>query len=149
MLQKGLSLIRANRDFDHEFSQWAEKPDADKNCSAFKTHCHEVQFQSKDARVPRMQQTGHYHDNYLAQQINSKIQQQLSQRESQMIAMMQSVPGLAESNQMIPNNVMNIKFLLMYLKITLSHKFCIYFRKCIVASKQMPIDQVQKIYLTN
>ena len=45
-----------------------------------------------------MQQAGHHHANSLAQQINSNIENQLSQRDSQMLAMVQSIPGLVESS---------------------------------------------------
>ena len=43
-----------------------------------------------------MQQAGCNHDNSLAQQINSNIQQQLNQRDSHMLEMIQHVPSLAE-----------------------------------------------------
>ena len=45
-----------------------------------------------------MQQAGNHHANFIAQQTNSNIQQQLTQRDSQILEMMQSMPGLAESS---------------------------------------------------
>ena len=45
-----------------------------------------------------MKQAGHHHANSLAQQINSNIEHELSQRDSQMLAMVQSIPSLVESS---------------------------------------------------
>ena len=78
IIQKGLSLTRATRDFEYALSQWGEKPEADKNWPNFKTHFHEAQLQSKDMRGPTMQQAGCHHANSLAQKINSNIRHQLS-----------------------------------------------------------------------
>ena len=93
-----MSIIRATRDFEHALSQWSEKPNAEKNCSTFKTHFHEAQLQLKDMRGLTMQQAGNHHANSIAQQTNSNIQQQLTQRNSQILEMMQSMPVLAESS---------------------------------------------------
>ena len=55
ILQKGLSLTRATRDFEHTLSQWDEKSDAKK--VHFKTNFHQAHLQSKDTRGPTIHQT--------------------------------------------------------------------------------------------
>ena len=45
-----------------------------------------------------MHQARYHHANSLAQQINSNIHHQLSQRDSQMLAMVQSMPVVVESS---------------------------------------------------
>ena len=66
ILEKGLTKIRATRDFEYALTQWENKPQAEKTWANFKIHFHEVQLQLKQIRGPTMQQSGFYHANALA-----------------------------------------------------------------------------------
>ena len=48
-------------------------------------------------RGPTMQQAGYHHANSLTQHVNSNIEHQLSQRDSQMLSMVRSMRGIVES----------------------------------------------------
>ena len=94
ILEKGLSLVRATRDFEYALTQWENKPQTQKTWANFKTHFHEAQLQLKQIRGPTMQQAGYHHANALAQQ----IQQQLQDRDTQMMALLQNIPSLTSSS---------------------------------------------------
>ena len=94
ILEKGLSLIRATRDFEYALTQWENKQQNQKTWATFKTHFHEAQLQLKQIRGPTMQQAGYHHANSLAQQ----IQEQLQERDSQMIAHLHNIPSLTTSS---------------------------------------------------
>jgi len=42
ILEKGLTMIRATRDFKYALTQWEDKLQQDKNLANFKTHFHEA-----------------------------------------------------------------------------------------------------------
>ena len=48
--------------------------------------------------MPTKQQAGYHYANSLVQKISTDIKQQLNDRNNQMIAMLQSIPGLVESS---------------------------------------------------
>ena len=98
ILEKGLTIIRATRDFEYALTQWEDKPDADKVWSNFKTHFHEAQLQLKKIRGPTMQQVGYHHANILAQEISSQIQQQMEERDTQLLSILQSLPSLTDTS---------------------------------------------------
>ena len=83
-LEKGLTLTRATRDFEHALTQWEEKPQHQKTWPNFKTHFHEAQLQLKRIRGPAMHQAGQYHANILAQDLSTQIQHQLQRRDEQL-----------------------------------------------------------------
>ena len=47
ILEKGLTLIRATRDFEYGLTLWEAKPAAQKNWQNFKNHFHEQQLNLK------------------------------------------------------------------------------------------------------
>ena len=96
ILEKGLSIIRSTRDFEYALTQWEDKGDADKNWANFKTHFHEAQLQLKKIRGPTMQQAGYHHANVLAQEISTQIQQQIEQRDTQLLSVLQSLPSMID-----------------------------------------------------
>ena len=98
ILEKGLTIIRATRDFEYALMQWEAKPQADKTWANFKTHFHEAQLQLKQIRGPTMQQSGFHHANMLAQELTTKFEEHLAIRDSQLLSVMQSIPGLAETS---------------------------------------------------
>ena len=98
ILEKGLTLIRSTRDFEYALTQWEDKPQDDKTWANFKTHFHEAQLQLKKIRGPTMQQAGYQHANVLAQELSRQIQQQLAQRDEQLLSVIQSIPSLAETS---------------------------------------------------
>ena len=98
ILEKGLTLIRSTRDFEYALTQWEDKPQDDKTWANFKTHFHEAQLQLKKIRGPTMQQAGYHHANVLAQELSRQIQQQLAQRDEQLLSVIQSIPSLAETS---------------------------------------------------
>jgi len=57
-----------------------------------------VQLHLKGIRGPTIQQAGCHHANSLAQKNNSNIEHQLSIRDTQMISIVQFIPGLVESS---------------------------------------------------
>jgi len=98
ILEKGLSIIRATRDFEYALTTWENRSVTDKNWKNFKTHFHDAQVQLRKIRGPTMQQAGFHQANSLAQKISTDIQQQLNDRDNHMMAMLQSIPGLTESS---------------------------------------------------
>ena len=94
ILQKGLSLVRATRDFEYAITQWEHKPQNERTWDTFKTHFHEAQHQLKQIRGPTMQQAGYHHANALAQQ----VQEQLQERDSHVMALLQNIPLLTPSS---------------------------------------------------
>ena len=98
ILEKGLTLIRATRDFEYALTQWEDKPQDQKTWATFKTHFHEAQLQLKKIRGPTMQQAGYHHANALAQEIRQELQAQLEARDSKMYAVLQQIPGLTDTS---------------------------------------------------
>jgi len=98
ILEKGLTLIRATRDFEYALTQWEDKPQDQKTWATFKTHFHEAQLQLKKIRGPTMQQAGYHHANVLAQEIGQQLQAQLEARDSKMYAVLQQIPGLTDTS---------------------------------------------------
>jgi len=94
ILEKGLSLVRVTCDFEYALTQWENKPQNQKTWAHFKTHFHEAQLQLKQIRGPTMQQAGYHHANALAQ----RIQEQLQERDSHMMALLQNIPSLTTSS---------------------------------------------------
>jgi hypothetical protein len=98
ILEKGLTKIRATRDFEYALTQWENKPQVEKTWTNFKTHFHEAQLQLKQIRGPTMQQSGFHHANALAQELTSKVEEHLSMRDSQLLSVIQSIPGLVAAS---------------------------------------------------
>ena len=98
ILEKGLTIIRSTRDFEYALTQWENKASADKTWASFKTHFHEAQLQLKKIRGPIMQQAGYYHANVMAQEISTQIQQQMAQRDSEILSVLQSLPSLSRTS---------------------------------------------------
>ena len=99
LLEKALTIIRNTRDFEYALTLWENKPENEKTWSEFKNYFHEAQLNLKKIRGPTMQQAGYHHANHLANRITSDIQEQLNQRDSQVLAMLQSIPSLASSTE--------------------------------------------------
>ena len=89
-MEKGFQLIRNTSDFEYALTQWEDKDPADKTWANFKTHFHEHQLKLKKVRGPTMQQAGYHHANLLASRISQDIDEKLQERDSNMIAMLQS-----------------------------------------------------------
>ena len=98
ILEKGLTMIRATRDFELALTQWEAKPDAQKTWAEFKKHFHEAQLQLKKIRGPNMQQAGYHHANVLAQEIGQQLQAQMELRDSKMLAVLQQIPSLTDTS---------------------------------------------------
>lgn len=98
ILEKGLTLTRATRDFEYALTKWEEKPQQEKTWPNFKTHFHEAQLQLKRIRGPTMHQTGYHHANVLAQELSTQIQQQLEQRDEQLLSVIQAMPSLTDAS---------------------------------------------------
>ena len=94
ILEKGLTKIRATRDFEYALTQQENKPQAEKTWANFKTHFHEA----KQIRGPTIQQSGFHHANALAQELTSKVEEHLSMRDSQLLSVIQSIPGLVAAS---------------------------------------------------
>ena len=109
ILEKGLTLIRATRDFEYGLTLWEAKPAAQKNWQNFKNHFHEQQLNLKKIRGPTMQQAGYHHANSLAPKISSDIQEQFSQRDTQLLAMLQSLPQVQQENLAPENSNENVQ----------------------------------------
>ena len=99
LLEKALTIIRNTRDFEYALTLWENKPENEKTWSEFKNYFHEAQLNLKKIRGPTMQQAGYHHANHLANRITSDIQEQLNQQDSQVLAMLQSIPSLASSTE--------------------------------------------------
>ena len=52
----------------------------------------------KKIRGPTMQQAGYHHANILAQEISSQIQQQMEERDTQLLSVLQSLPSLTDTS---------------------------------------------------
>ena len=98
LLEKGLSIIRDTRDFECALIQWEKKAEADKTWASFKTHFHEAQLNLKKTHGPTMVQAGFHHANMLAKQLNTSIEQQISSRDSELLALLQNIPGLSANS---------------------------------------------------
>ena len=98
ILEKGLTMIRSTRDFEYALTQWENKPQQDKTWANFKTHFHEAQLQLKKIRGPTMQQAGYHHANALAQELSNQLQQQFTQRDEQLLSVIQALPGLTPAS---------------------------------------------------
>jgi len=98
LLEKGLSIIRNTRDFEYALIQWEKKNEVDKTWASFKTHFHEAQLSLKKIRGPTMAQAGFHHANMLAKQLNTSIEQQISSRDSELLALLQNIPGLSSAS---------------------------------------------------
>ena len=97
ILQKGLQLIRNTNDFEYALQMWEGKSDEEKTWTNFKTHFHEHQLNLRNIRGPTMQQAGYHHANALAKQVTKNINNQLQERDNNMLAMLQTLPPIAES----------------------------------------------------
>ena len=82
ILERGLTMIRATRDFEYSLTQWQNKPQAEKTWANFKIHFYEAQLQLKQIRGPTIQQSGFHHANTLAQELISKFEEHLSMKDS-------------------------------------------------------------------
>ena len=69
LLEFGLTLIRATRDFEKALSKWSTQPQSNKNWTKFKSHFKQAQSELKEIRGPTMQHAGHHHANMLAAQL--------------------------------------------------------------------------------
>ena len=98
ILEKALAIIRATKDYELALTNWDNKPENEKTWANLKTHFHEAQQQLKSIRGPSMQQAGYHHANALAQKISDDLRLQLHERDTQMLAMMQNMPGLSQSS---------------------------------------------------
>jgi len=98
LLEKGLQLIRNTRDFEYALTHWEQKPEVQRTWAQFKTHFHEAQLNLKKIRGPTMQQAGFHQANIIAQQIRADINTHLEERDSQVLAMLQSIPDLTSSS---------------------------------------------------
>ena len=98
ILDKGLSLIKATRDYEYALTLWDEKPSTDKTWPNFKNHFHEAQLKLKSIRGPTMQQAGFHQANSIINRLGSKLQQSLHQRDEQLTAMINNIPSLIESS---------------------------------------------------
>lgn len=97
-LEKALVIVRAMRDFEHALALWENKTDADKAWENFKARFHEEQLSLKKNRGPTMQQSGHHQANSIATKASNDIQNQLSQRDIQLMAMLHSLPSLSATS---------------------------------------------------
>ena len=77
ILEKGLSLTRRIRDFEHALTMWEDKLAQNKTWKEFTTYFHEAQLRLKQIRGPTMQQAGYHHANALASNITVPLQTQL------------------------------------------------------------------------
>ena len=93
-----LTIIRATRDYELALTAWDNKPQDEQTWINLKTHFHEAQQQLKSIRGPSMQQAGYHQANALAQKISNDIRLQLHERGTQMLAMLQTIPALAQSS---------------------------------------------------
>ena len=90
-MEKVLTIVRNTRDFEYALTQWENKAPSNKTWESFKTHFHEAQVNLKQIRGPTMLQSGYHHANSLAQ----NIQEQLSERDSQLLTLLQNIPSLS------------------------------------------------------
>jgi hypothetical protein len=86
LLEFGLTMIRATRDFEKALSEWSTKPLTDKTWANFKAHFKLAQSELKEIRGPTMQQAGYHHANMLAAQ----LRMDMDNRNNEMLAMVQS-----------------------------------------------------------
>ena len=98
LLEKGLSIIRSTRDFEYALTEWEKKPVADRTWATFKTHFHEAQLNLKKIRGPTMQQAGFHHANLVVNQIKDEITSHLQTRDSEFLAMLQTIPSLVSTD---------------------------------------------------
>ena len=98
ILEKGLTLIRATRDFEYALALWEDKPQDQKTWVNLKTHFHDAQLQLKKIRGPTMQQAGFHHDNAIAGEIGNQLQSHLEDNNSKMLSVLQQIPGLSETS---------------------------------------------------
>ena len=99
LLQKGLAIICNTRDFEYALTMWENLPQTSKTWATFKTHFHEAQLALKKIRGPTMQQAGYHHANALAVQIRTDIQEHMTTRDQQMLAMLEAItPATSESS---------------------------------------------------
>ena len=102
ILEKGLAIIRATRDFEYALTMWENKPLHSQTWPNFKSHFHEAQLNLKKIRGPTMQQAGYHQANMIAEKISTDIQDQLSQRDMQLLSMLQTLTTADQEN--IPPN---------------------------------------------
>jgi len=98
LLEKGLTLIRSTRDFEYALTQWELKPSSRKTWREFKTHFHEAQLNLKKIRGPTMRQAGYHQANMVVEQIKEEIDSHLQARDSEVLAMLQSIPALTPAS---------------------------------------------------
>ena len=98
ILEKGLTLIRATRDFEYALALWEDKPQDQKTWVNLKTHFHDAQLQLKKIRGPTMQQAGFHHANAIAGEIGNQLQSHLEDNNSKMLSVLQQIPGLSETS---------------------------------------------------
>ena len=89
ILEKGLTLIRATRDFEYALALWEDKPQDQKTWVNLKTHFHDAQLQLKKIRGPTMQQAGFHHANAIAGEIGNQLQSHLEDNNSKMLSVLQ------------------------------------------------------------
>ena len=87
ILEFGLTIIRATRDFEKALGEWKPKPANDKTWLNFKSHFKAAQEELKEIRGPTMQQAGFHHANMLAAQ----MQENMAVQNEQVLAMMQTL----------------------------------------------------------
>ena len=97
-------IVRETRDFEHALTIWESIPVNQKNWVTFKPHFHEAKRQLRTIRGPKTQQSGYHQASSLSQKISTDTMQQLNERNTQMMAMLQSIPGLVESNSESENS---------------------------------------------
>ena len=61
-------------------------------------HFHEAQLQLKKIRGLTMQQAGYHHSNVLAQELSTQIQEQLAQRDNQLLSVIQFLLSLIDTS---------------------------------------------------
>ena len=98
ILEKALAIIRATKDYELALTTWDNKPVNEKTWENLKTHFHEAQQQLKSIRGPSMQQAGYHQANALAQKISDDLRFQLHERDTQMLAILQNIPGLSQAS---------------------------------------------------
>ena len=98
ILEKGLTKIRATRDFEYALTLWEDKPEEQKTWANLKTHFHEAQLQLKKIRGPTMQQAGFHHANAIAGELGSQLQTHLEDNNSKLLSVLQQIPGLVETS---------------------------------------------------
>jgi hypothetical protein len=86
LLEFGLTIIRATRDFEKALSEWSTQPLTNKNWTNFKSHFKQAQSELKEIRGPTMQQAGYHHVNMLAAQLRIDM----DNRNNEMLAMVQT-----------------------------------------------------------